>query len=402
MRFRSSLDKYRKAKPVKPGSADTTVVTIESLSNDGDGVARLNGKAVFVPHTAPGDEAEIVVRSQQKRFARATLKTLIKPSSVRTEPKCEYVGDCGGCTWQHVEYEAQLVAKQRQVHDALQRIGGFGDLTIRPIVPSPNPYHYRNRIRGQAEGGQFHYRHAGSQDTVAVSSCKIAQPVINEYLANPSEPFSQAAESIELAVSNDGDVKAYPVRADRSTVVGFRQVNDDVSEALTEAASSVITQFIERNQCAESSNTKLELLDLYCGQGSWAFQLATRHPDLTIRGIDSGLENIQAAKERLKHHPSIKNLSFYTKTAESELNKPRPQRPLVIVDPPRAGISDEVTQAFLQSPPQAIVYISCHPATLARDLAKLCQTQFSLTLVQPFDMFPQTPHVETLVVLSPN
>ncbi len=400
MRFRSSLDKYRKARPAKPGTTESTVVTIESLSNDGDGVARLAGKAIFVPHTAPGDEVEIVVRSKQKRFARGTLKQLIKPSSVRVTPKCEYVGTCGGCTWQHVAYDAQLAAKQQQVQDALERIGGFTDVRIQPIVPSSNPYHYRNRIRGYTEDGRFHYRRAGSQDGVPITACKIAQPAINDYLANPNQPFSQSKESVELATTADGSVTSFPIRADRSTQAGFRQINDDVSNALTSAASGAITKIIEQSQGSGASNTRLELLDLYCGQGSWSFELAMRHPDLTILGVDSGADNIRAANERLKLHPDLNNLSFHRNTAESVLNKPRHQSPLVIVDPPRAGLSDEVTQAFLQSPPRAIVYISCHPATLARDLAKLCHTHFSLSLVQPFDMFPQTPHVETLVVLS--
>jgi len=232
MRFRSSLDKYRRAKPVALG-AKTLTVTIESLTNEGDGVARVEGKATFVPNTAPGDRVKIKVTEDRQRFSRARVVKLIEPSHHRATPQCQWVEQCGGCTWQHLSYEHQLETKRAQLIQTLTRIGNLPKVVTRDIVPSTKPYAYRNRIRGVAQNGSFHFHKARSESLVAIDSCAIAEPSINQYIAVPTEPFSKHRQSIELAMMPDDKVGALAVDNERSTELGFRQVNDSVSELLT-------------------------------------------------------------------------------------------------------------------------------------------------------------------------
>lgn len=400
MKFRSSLDKYRRAKPEVPGSK-TLTVTVESLTNEGDGVARVEGKATFVPHTAPGDKVQIKVTEDRRRFSRARVVKLIEPSPHRVTPECQWVEQCGGCTWQHLSYEHQLETKRAQLIETLTRIGNLPNVVTRDIVPSPTPYAYRNRIRGVSENGQFHFHQARSEFLVAIDSCAIAHPTINQYIAAPTQAFSNDKQSIELALMSDESVTAFGVDTERSTELGFRQVNDAVSQILTNTVSEIISEQLANTQDDAGPMT---LLDLYCGHGSWTRRIAERHPNLTAVGVDISEHNIRIAR---KQAAGIKNATFSVGRAEKALQQNNTQNDFIIVDPPRAGLNTEVIQALTantsaataQNATPTLLYISCHPATLARDLSALSNSGYDIEFVQPFDMFPQTPHVESLAVL---
>ena len=230
---------------------------------------------------------------------------------------------------------------------------------------------------------------------MAVDSCAIAHSSINQYLHSPAEPFTEEHQSIELALMPNDTVGVLPVNADRATELGFRQVNDAVSEVLTNTVSEIIGEQLSRTIDRKKPHT---LLDLYCGHGSWTRRIAERHPELTAVGIDSSEQNIQIAR---KHAAGIKNATFHVSRAEKVLQQTNAQSDIVIVDPPRAGLSSDVIRALTTSEhaTATLLYISCHPATLARDLAALTAGGYDIDFVQPFDMFPQTPHVESLAVL---
>jgi len=391
MKFRSSLDKYRRGKPAALTN-QSHIVSIETLSNEGDGVARINVEAVFIPHTAPGDKVRVEIIEKKKRWSRAKVLELLEPSSSRVEPRCRYVQRCGGCTWQHINYTTQLTIKQQQLIETLQRIGGLTDIPILDIIPSPQPFHYRNRIRGVANKGRFHFHGTRSEELVPVEHCEIAANQINDYLETPSQPFSTTHESVELAVMEEDSVTAFSVNSERGTELGFRQVNDAVAMHLNEAVHSIIKRTLSK-----VDSTKESLLDLYCGHGSWTRRIAEQHPSLRVVGVDVSEHNIKIARRLAKN---IKNASFIKNKAEKVLTQTDIQANSIIVDPPRAGLSDTVVNALTEHPVHLLLYVSCHPATLARDLSKLQSGAYQIHSVQAFDMFPQTPHVETLVVLN--
>jgi len=391
MKFRSSLDKYRRGKPASPGKKSATV-NIDSLSNEGDGVARVNGQAVFVPNTAPGDSVQIRLTEQHKNWARAELLSVDVESPSRVTPKCEYFEQCGGCTWQHLKYEAQLSAKTAQLADTLKRIGGIVDLDIREIVISPNPYGYRNRIRGVIENGEFHFHGNRSNERIAVTSCVIADERINRFLGESIAYDATSPAPVELAIVQD-QVEVFPIQSDRTTELGFRQVNDAVSMQLTAAVEEIISADLAKQA---PSTPSAPLYDLYCGHGTWSIQIANTHPTLKVVGVDVLEDNIRIARQR---GSAIKNVSFIHQRAEKAVTQISQAPGFIIVDPPRAGLSNELIEALKGIQLSTLIYISCHPATLARDLALLQSGSYRIDYVQPFDMFPQTPHVETLAVL---
>jgi len=391
MKFRSSLDKYRRGKPATVANP-SRIVSIETLSNEGDGVARIDGEAVFIPHTAPGDKVRVEIVEKKKRWSRAKVLELLETSDSRVEPRCPYVQRCGGCTWQHINYATQLTIKQQQLKETLQRIGGLNDIPMLDIIHSPQPFNYRNRIRGVANKGAFHFHGIRSEELIPIEHCEIAADRINDYLKTPDEPFSQSHESVELAVMEEDSVTAFKVNSERGTELGFRQVNDAVAIQLNDAVHATIKKYLSNVELIKGY-----LLDLYCGHGSWTRRIAEQHSTLRVVGVDVSEHNIKTARRLATN---IKNASFIKNKAEKVLTQANVHADAIIVDPPRAGLSDTVVNALNEHPVPLVLYVSCHPATLARDLAKLQSGAYRISSVQAFDMFPQTPHVETLVVLK--
>jgi len=394
MKFRSSLDKYRRGNPALIANRSlTTTVTIDSLSNEGDGVARHDGEVVFVPHTAPGDKVAVEIVEKRRRWSRAKVVNLIDASPHRVQAPCTYVEQCGGCTWQHIDYQTQINIKQQQLSDTLKRIGKLNTVPMLDIVPSPTPWHYRNRIRGVANNGAFHFHSIGGGETVAIEQCVIASPAINNYLASPTTPFSDSQERVELAQIDDNTVQAFSIDAERGTELGFRQVNDSVAQLLNDTVCDIVDSHFS----ADKDKSKKSLLDLYCGHGSWTRRIAESNPLLRVVGVDVSEHNIRTARVLAKH---INNASFIQNRSEKVLNQADIAAHAIVVDPPRAGLSDSIVNTLNARPVPLLLYVSCHPATLARDLSKLQSGAYQLESVQAFDMFPQTPHVETLVVLT--
>ena len=243
------------------------------------------------------------------------------------------------------------------------------------------------------ENGAFHYHAARSADLVGIDACVIAHPSINEYINAPKTPFSNERQSVELAFMPDHRVSVFKVHADRSTELGFRQINTAVSKILTNTVSNIIDEQLRGTNAMQGQQT---LLDLYCGHGAWTRHIAQRHPSLSILGIDNSEQNIRTARSEAAN---LNNANFLVSRAETALKKSTTHHDFVIVDPPRAGLSTAVVEALTEFKTPTLLYISCHPATLARDLAALTEGGYTVDFVQPFDMFPQTPHVESLAIL---
>ncbi len=384
MKDKSGWNKYRhKRKAVEPRDAE---LVIESLTNAGDGLGRQDQRVVFVPYTIPGDRVRIKITQRKKTYALGSVEEILEPGKDRIEAPCPYFGSCGGCDWQHVPYAQQLAAKQEQLIDTLGRIGLLHDLPMEDIIPSTREYGYRNRIQGEIRAGSFHYKWRRSDQRIAVDHCAIADDAINAFLKDSD--LSQCAQGrVEIALV-DGEVNVFPINEKNSTELGFRQVNTDISEKLT----ARLLDRVQQSSCER-------IIDLYCGRGHWTNHIAEQHPDRQVAGVDSSPENISAAREQARQR-RLNNVHFHEASVEKTLAKLDIANNLCIVDPPRAGLDNSVTDALIANPCQELLYVSCHPATLARDLKKLTEGGYRIETLTPMDMFPQTAHLECVARLS--
>ena len=404
----------------------TIEVEVESIAAGGDGVARTGGLVVFLPRTAPGDvgTAELELKG---RFARGELRTLARRSPLRVEPPCpHYTRDrCGGCQLQHMEYSAQLAAKQRIVHDSLTRIGRR-TVSVPEVRPSPTQWRYRHKLtlamRRQARGWLAGLHPYDAPERVfALSDCPITDErvvaVWREVLAAgdllPRAPelrgavrllddgaafvleggtawaaadrFLDAAPSVTALWWAPEGRRARLVRdrrGEQTPGASFAQVNPAVASALREY---VIEQVMRH---APST-----VVDAYAGVGDTAAALAARGVRVTAIEVDQA-----AAAWSVGRLPA--GSRAVAGRVEDAIGAALPAD-VVLLNPPRAGVDSRVTEALLAARPlpRAIVYVSCNPATLARDLARL--PGIAIASILAFDMFPQTAHVETVCELVP-
>jgi 23S rRNA (uracil1939-C5)-methyltransferase len=358
---------------------------IEDIAFGGKGVAREQGKAVFVPYTIESELVSAEIVREKKQFAEAELIEVKERSPDRVEPQCPYFGRCGGCAYQHMSYEHQLAIKWRQVRDALRRIGKLKDVPLRPIIPSPKQYAYRNRITVHAQEDVIGFFRRDSHQLIDIERCTISTDEVNRALTE-----LRAQPSVR-----DGH---YTLRASANARV-FSQTNDAVAKTLRD----LVVDLVPPNQEL--------LIDAYCGSGFFAKALLDKFE--RVIGIDWDRFAIAAAKEN-----ATGKETYIAGDVESELQQVgavHPNRPVsandvqagrlrsiapttLIVDPPATGLSAEVRKAILDLSPMTLIYISCNPPTLARDLREL-REKFVIESVTPLDMFPQTAEIEVLVHL---
>jgi 23S rRNA (uracil1939-C5)-methyltransferase len=374
---------------------------IERLASSGEGVAHdPDGRVVFVPATVPGDRVEVRLVEERRRFARGEVSQRVEDGPDRVEPRCTLVGRCGGCTWQHIAYPAQVRAKGAIVEDALRRIGRL-DLPGEVVcTPSPDPFGYRGRARLGFEGGRVGFRHLRSHALCPTTTCAVLAPPLAEALAALGRKPPEGQGELTLAAGDDGAVcitgdgrpgrgVVLEVAGDRVRVSagGFLQVNALLRGALAEAVF-------------EAAGSGERLAEYFAGAGFFTLGLARRfgrvvavesHPtataDLAANLTAAGLSNVEvetARAESDRHWDTMRRFA--------------PQ--VVVLDPPRTGLPPRFARYVAGLGADRIVYVSCDPATLARDLRVLCDDGYRLTSIRGFDLFPQTPHVETLATLE--
>ncbi len=367
---------------------DTLQLEICDIAFGGEGVARHEDFVLFVPFTAVGDVIEARLTEVKKRFARAELLRLIHPSALRVQPLCQYFTQCGGCQYQHIQYSAQLSLKHKQVADIFERIGGFSPGLVRPPIPCPSPYHYRNRLMIRSQWDKFKqglnigFIRADSRLVIDIVECKIAEPAINEQILHVrAHPPPKGGLKVVLRLSPDGWV----VPPD-----SFFQNNFALLPELVRVVREQVTDAAPRH-----------LVDVYCGVGFFSLELA----DLvhSYAGVELDRLAIRAARQNatLRHRT---NGEFVDGSAEEQLPQLlarfKAEDSSVLLDPPRKGCHPELIATLRAVKPRQIIYISCQPATMARDLQLLCaEGLYQLRHVTPLDMFPQTAHVECVADL---
>jgi tRNA/tmRNA/rRNA uracil-C5-methylase (TrmA/RlmC/RlmD family) len=367
---------------------DRLTLEITDIAFGGEGVGRVEEFVVFVPFVAPGETVEAEVTEVKKRFARAKLLRVVEPSPERVEPACRYFADCGGCQYQHLSYPAQLRLKHKQIGDLFQRIGGFDPSIVAPVVACPEPYGYRNRIMIRSQWDKFKqglnigFIRADNRLVVDIEGCKIAEPALNEEIKRVrANPPPKGGLKVVLRIAPEDWV----VPRD-----SFFQNNFFLLPKLVEVVRERLRQ----------AGTRY-LLDVYCGVGFFSLELA----DMVERfaGIELDALAIKAARQNAAARGRT-NGEFVGGAAEDEL--PRlietfePTASTVLLDPPRKGCAPSLIELLRRLRPAQVLYVSCHPATMARDLNALCAAGvFSLARVMPLDMFPQTQHVESVADL---
>lgn len=361
-------------------------VQIHDVAFGGSGVARLSDqKIVFVPYTLVGEKVRVQITKTKKGFCEGKLVEILEKSPARIEPPCSYFSLCGGCQYQHATYEEQIRIKTKQLKDTLERIGSFKNIPEIDAHPAPQSYGYRNKItvhRGRK--GELGFYSTDDQTVVDIKKCIIADDSINAQL----ERLRSGNPRGERFTLTD--------RLERSSTVAysFQQINSAVAQKLLEW---VIQQVGEQKNAV--------LLDLYCGSGFFGIPLAGAFVE--VRGVDRDSHAVHSAIVQ-GNQLNPNNTQFYASPVEDyidvilEASSAHPK--VILVDPPREGLHPQVAARLASQNSNQLIYVSCNPSTLARDLKILCDQQagiYKLVKLALFDMFPQTSHMETVAVLIP-
>jgi 23S rRNA (uracil1939-C5)-methyltransferase/tRNA (uracil-5-)-methyltransferase len=385
-------------------------VVVESLTNLGVGIARVDGWVVMVPFTIPGERVRARIFRNFQTYSEADLIEILEVSPDRVEPRCMLFQTCGGCQYQHIDYKRQLAEKTRQVSEVMQKLGAI-DHPVQMTKGSPNIYHYRSKItphynRPGKDGSQpiGFLQYGRRSKLVDVEQCPIATDAINKALPEMREEARRSSgkkrrqrggtlllrDVLEGVVSNPQAIVSE--RVNELTLQfkagEFFQNNPfilpDMVEYVTQEASSGGVHY---------------LVDAYCGVGLFALSAAKSFEQ--VAGVEISEPAVRWAQANAKIS-KIGNVRFVIGKAEAIFNglKFPPETTSVIIDPPRKGCDASFREQLMQFQPQRIVYVSCDPATQARDLKVFIEAGYTITRIQPFDLFPHTRHIENVVSLA--
>ncbi len=418
---------------------------IESVAFKGYGVARIDGKVVFVPYTATGDKVWVEILEERKTYSIGRLDRMIAPSPWRVNPPCPYFGTCGGCQWQHIDYRLHGELKKTILIETLERIGRIRDLPQPDVILSPKPYEYRARVQLKVRGRKLGYFRERSHEIVDIDHCPISDPFVNQMiqqLRGEILAFSKM-EEIEVNVSREEEravlilhprsrnrdsedrvrefFQNHPIlkgiaiaakkRLDRlgdpslnftvsllrsgeertirfrASALSFFQVNPEQNRRLIEA----VLEFSE----AGKNET---LLDLYAGIGNFTLPLAVEAS--TVTGVEENKMAMEDARFNAERN-RIRNCEFVHGKVEEVLKNLSKKPDHVVLDPPRTGCR-MILDRVVELKPKGIVYVSCEPTTFARDIHLFAERGYSLRRLALIDMFPQTYHMEVIGLLKPS
>lgn len=384
---------------------------LDGLGRLGEALSEFAGKPVYVFGGIPGETVVVDIIRERRGYIAAQVVDVLEPSPHRTEAPCPYYGECTGCQWQHVTYERQLEIKREAVKDALERVGGLDPAIVGEPVPSPEPFNYRNHARftvskPEPTPGRIGYVHREKRRHVEVDNCMLMHPWINEALANLQGKVGETTQlSLRYGVNTD-DWLLQPTfkQLDVPMASGQKHYTESLLGHTFRVSSPSFFQVNthQAERMAERVIDALELtgdetiVDAYAGVGTFAVLLAD-HVKRAI-AVEESSAAVADAKINVEGIANVELREARTEDVLAEFAEEGIDA--VILDPPRAGCMPGTLDALLEFPPRRIVYVSCDPETLARDLAILTAGPFTLDSVTPIDMFPQTYHIESMSVLT--
>ncbi|MBM7557734.1 23S rRNA (uracil(1939)-C(5))-methyltransferase RlmD [Halanaerobacter jeridensis] len=445
--------------PVNKG--DIEVIDLDNIAYGGDAVGRKNNFTIFVPQGIPGEKVKIKITEVKKSYGRGEIISVIEETEERIIPTCEVSEQCGGCQIDHIDYQAQLKYKRQMVEDALEHIGKLEGVDVNPVLGMEHPYSYRNKAQFPVdiidEEAVIGFYAAGSHDVIAHQDCQIQHPVINRTASRVVELINEYDLSVYNEEIHQGLIRHLVVRIGVCTnqaqlilVTNGQEI--PYQEEIIETLMSEIPELISIHQNINTADTNVVLgektkelagedyiidyignikyqisplsffqintlqtkvlydqvleyaeltgeekvLDAYCGLGSISLYVAG--DSKKVYGIEVVDEAIDLARKNAELN-EIENCSFEVGKVRDVLPqlKENFQPEVVIVDPPRKGCHEEVLESFIELKAEKIIYVSCKPTSLARDLKYLTSQGYAVEEVQPVDMFPQTYHIENVV-----
>ncbi len=403
---------------------ESITLPLTGVAHGGAAIGRHEGKVLFVPYALPGETVRVEIVEDHRHYAHARLLEVLEPSPDRVPPPCPYFGPdgCGGCHWQHAAYEAQLRMKAQVVADQLARIGGIPAPPVRPTLPDPSGWGYRNQARFHPapEGGLGFYT-GESRTVVPIENCLILHPLLSDlYDAVDLELPGLRALTLRAGVATgermlileteddeppvleiDLPVSCVLLRSDGAllTLIGSSAFSEAVAgrryrvsapsffQANTHQAGELVRLVLQYLELREGD----VVLDGYCGVGLFTAPLAER------AGLVIAVESDPyAVEDLLVNTEEMENVEVVEGPIEAVLPDLEEELNAAVVDPPRTGMTLEALEGLIRLAPPRLVYVSCDPATLARDGRRLTEAGYRLVEAQPVDMFPQTYHIETV------
>lgn len=420
-------------------------ILIEKLVTGGDGLGRVDGVPVFIPLSAPGDLITTGSVKRRRGVSFAGIKEIVRDSPLRRDPPCPCFTECGGCSWMHISYAAQVQWKGKILNETLRRIGGIDDVPGAETVPSPNEFQWRYRIRLHHQNGGLGFFRRGTHDLVCWERCLLIPDALNRAAAVlrtitgeegrniPVDSVELAASPVDKAVSVLWQIEKGKKFVDIDELMA--RTKTDLKKAGLECSCQAVScgsppqlrepsgtpLMLSSGQCTTLASpgtffqvnphqnqnlvTKVlsvlrerevrRMVDLFCGNGNFSIPAS-------LEGIRvTGVESFPGAVVDARASAGDGDVVFFNEEVESFLTaNPDMSADAVLVDPPRMGLSGQVRDSLLRWAPGTLIYVSCDPATLARDLRFFLESGYNLASVRGFDMFPNSAHIEALAVLE--
>ncbi len=417
-----------------PPAGETFRLHLESLTHQGAALARRDGQVVFAAYGIPGEDADVLIERVHKDYLEGRVVAVHTPSAWRVSPRCEYFGECGGCQLQHISYEGQLELKRQIVAEQMRRIGKFTDITVLPTLPSPNPWHYRNHARFSVDReGYLGFTMRGRKRIVRLMNCYIVHPWIRDTLQK-LQGRCRGLRQVAMRIGvNTGDTLIQPrleghlseplplvapVHAGRNdaTAPALRPISEAElgiesgqpyyeEELLGHRFRISAASFFQVNTPQAENLIRLVrdglalepddiLLDAYAGVGTFAKTLAP-----LVRKVIAIEVSASSVADGQYNTRDTSNVEWILGEVETVLPRLAERPTAVVLDPSRQGCGAPALEALIAARAPRVAYVSCEPATLARDLRILVDGGYRVQSLQPVDMFPQTYHIECVAIL---